>query len=45
LDRARLAKWAFYQTVLSAVWSHEDGRSFSREVDLARVLEGLLPAS
>ena len=42
-DPERVLKWAFAQTVLSAVWHEEEGKDCSDEVKIAEILNKLLP--
>jgi streptomycin 6-kinase len=41
-DKQRILKWAFAQTVLSAVWHETEGKSGSDEIKIAEILEKLL---
>lgn len=42
IDAHRLRKWAFYQTVLSALWANEDRTEYSGAVALAGMMEKML---
>jgi len=42
IDQKRLASWSFVRTVLSAIWSLEDGEDWSYGIQMAAVLRDLM---
>jgi streptomycin 6-kinase len=39
LDRARVIRWAFVHSMLSACWSAEDGEDGSDALNIAQIIE------